>query len=262
MRRLPEGPNEPAAVDPDLELLPWDRASQAAPAKLVLIPGLGANRLLYGPQHAAEPTLAVPTWIEPAGRAEPLDRYARRLARHVADTLDLAPGFVLGGISLGGMLAAEMAAYLDPSCVAMIGGCRSPRAVNESIRLYARLSFVLPDWFFRLMLLGPVPWVFSRQQNIEGEHRRLVREVAACTEPGFTKWCANAINRWNGTAEADVPCPIRHIHGSDDRIIPADQPGVTELVQGGRHLINLSHAHQVNEFLRSCIKPRTPNPSS
>ena len=75
----------------------------------MLIPGLGADARLFRPQREFFPRLETPPWIE-WRRAEPLPAYAARLAA----TIDAAEPYHLGGASLGGMLALEMARVLDP----------------------------------------------------------------------------------------------------------------------------------------------------
>ena len=73
-------------------------------ARLIMLPGLGADERLFEPQRAAFPGLEVPPWL-PHEPEESLDAYARRMAA----TIWPSEHFYIGGASFGGMVALEMA---------------------------------------------------------------------------------------------------------------------------------------------------------
>jgi pimeloyl-ACP methyl ester carboxylesterase len=76
----------------------------------------------------------------------------------------------------------------------------------------------------------------------------------------FMQWGLRAILEWNPAPLEGIP--IRQIHGTRDRLIPARKVSADELIAGGGHLINLTHAEQVNHFLRGVVDgvvERTPN---
>src|ERR1043165_10147598 len=83
-------------------------------ASLLLLPGMGADERLLAPQRAEFPDLVVPRWI-PALRGESLADYARRLASSLGPAQDRW----IGGVSLGGMVALEMAPILRPRGVVL-----------------------------------------------------------------------------------------------------------------------------------------------
>jgi pimeloyl-ACP methyl ester carboxylesterase len=66
-------------------------------------------------------------------------------------------------------------------------------------------------------------------------------------DPEFARWAIGAILRWQPTPLADTP--VFHIHGQGDRMIRASMVTPDCLVPDGAHLINLSHAVQVNDFI-------------
>ena len=77
--------------------------------RLVLLPGMGADERMFEEQRAAFPGLIVPPWL-PARKRESLRDYAARMA----ETIRVERPFYLGGVSMGGMVALEMARYLKP----------------------------------------------------------------------------------------------------------------------------------------------------
>ena len=91
--------------------------------KLILIPGLGTDERLFERQRSAFPDLWVPPWILVRGN-EGLADYAARMAGVIANKQ--TEPFVLGGVSLGGMLAYEIARHVKPQAVVLIASCRTP----------------------------------------------------------------------------------------------------------------------------------------
>jgi len=61
------------------------------------------------------------------------------------------------------------------------------------------------------------------------------------------RWALRALLNWDPAPLQDTA--VRQIHGRRDRIIPARRVEADEIVPGGGHLINLTHAEQVNEFI-------------
>jgi pimeloyl-ACP methyl ester carboxylesterase len=66
----------------------------------------------------------------------------------------------------------------------------------------------------------------------------------------FTNWREGVRSVRGWSLSAQVPCPVRAIHGEVDRVIPLDSvPRVDAVVRGGSHLVNLTHPREVNAFL-------------
>jgi pimeloyl-ACP methyl ester carboxylesterase len=175
----------------------------------------------------------VPPWIEPRPR-ESLSDYARRLAA----TIDPIPPFYLGGCSFGGMVALEVARHLKPLAVVLIASCRTPLSVNAAILGCAPLARMLPENLLRFSAASCPP---------------AIRGLVA-SSPQMLRWGPIAIAQWKGVDVLDAP--VFHIHGSADRIIPASQVRADRFVHGGGHLINLTHADEVNAFIERAMEAR------
>jgi pimeloyl-ACP methyl ester carboxylesterase len=196
------------------------------PRRLVLFPGLGASARLFDLQRTIPATLEVPPWIEPL-RRETLADYARRLA----STLRPDPPFYLGGCSFGGMIALEAARHVKPLAVILIASCRTPLSVNQAILGCAPLANAMPAWIARLSARSSPP---------------SLRDLVAAS-PELLRWGPAAITRWRGVEQLDAP--IFRVHGACDRIIPLRQVRPDQVIRTGGHLINLTHAREVNAFI-------------
>jgi pimeloyl-ACP methyl ester carboxylesterase len=151
-------------------------------ATLVLLPGLGADPRLFGPQKRAFPDLISMEWPQ-AAEGQTLASYAER----VASRLPRSDSLVLGGSSFGGMVALEIAARVPVRGVVLIGSCRSPRAFASWIRGSRPLIAALPSPFFRprrwaLPLSDPFI-VFGGAAN-----RALAWDMVRDMTPRFLKW--------------------------------------------------------------------------
>ena len=218
-----------------------------------MVSGLGGDERLFVPQQTLPwPILAV-KWIEPR-RRESLASYGQRLA----ERLEVARPFFLGGVSIGGMLALEMSRWTRPEAVFLIASARSGHALRPIYRplgwaigtapLWASLPPHLSRPLARLIAKHLLP--SSRQLN--AEQRRFLAVIASNASPRFVRWGCRAVVTWPGV---DLPrVPVYHIHGERDRVIPLRRVRPDHIVRTGGHLINLSHAGEVNAYLKSKIE--------
>ena len=87
------------------------------------------------------------------------------------------------------------------------------------------------------------------------QERQLFWATAAATPAAFLKWGIEAILSWPPTP---VSAPVYHIHGRDDRLIPARLVEADRVVPGGGHLLTLTHPAEVNAFLMDVIGEAKP----
>ncbi len=211
--------------------------------QLMLLPGLGADARLFEPQKAAFPQLVVPPWIPPA-RNESLAAYAARMA----ETLQPSPSapWILGGVSMGGMIAYEIARHRKPDAVVMIASCRTREGLRHSFRAGSPLMPWLPvelwsvaKWLAPLILAGSGRYDANAQARLV----RMFHEM----DSAFMHWALAAILDWNPNLVDGLR--VFQIHGGRDLLIPAHNVEADALIPDGGHMINLTHAGQVNAFI-------------
>lgn len=211
---------------------------------IVFLPGLGEDQRLFFHQKKAFPHSLAPPWLLPQ-QNELLPHYARRWAKR----LKLKPNCFLVGVSFGGMVALEMAKWVRPRAVILVGSCLSP----ESIPPYFRMAGSLPYWpqlAKRLCRIFPIPSsYFLGAKKLSQRH--LVLRMFLESPDGFVQWTMEAIRNWEGFKGKGIR--VRHIHGERDHLIPAGRVQADQVVRGGGHLINLTHPHEVNRFIRRCM---------
>ena len=223
----------------------------SALAILVLIPGLGADHRLFDPQRAEFPDLLSPPWVEPAHR-ESLAGYAARMAEQIRSALPKGHSpLVLGGVSFGGMLAAQMAPLLKPDAVVLIGSALHPREIAFSLKMMAMASRWMPP------PPGPSARIMGRTfirrlGPMTREQRRFLETMVDAVPFSFLQWAAQAIFGWEGVLK--VNAKLVRLHGEVDRIIPFPAADLVHKIHGAGHVPNVSHADEVNRHLRILLR--------
>lgn len=217
----------------------------------MLLPGLGADSRLFDPQRGDFPDLISPAWLEPAS-GESLASYAGRMAERVRASLPAGDRpLILGGVSFGGMLAAQMTPLLRPDAVVLIGSALRPKEIAFSLKVMAMAGRWMPapagesaKFMGRAFIrrLGPM----------KREHRRFLESMIDAVPFSFLRWAGEAIFGWEGVAIVE-PKLVR-LHGEMDRIIPFPKSGLVHAIRGAGHVPNVSHAVEVNTHLRAVVR--------
>jgi pimeloyl-ACP methyl ester carboxylesterase len=229
------------------------------PAPLVLLPGLGADERLFGPQREAfGDALHVPEWIAPRSRGESLRAYAQRWAEpintRVAGFSDDRPWF-LGGASMGGMLALEMVPHLDrlPGALLLIASARSTPQYPAYVKLSAAVLNQLPPKAAAALLKWSAVPIGVRDGLDDPGYQRLAA-MAREADPERYLWSMGAAAEWTyagppETVRGQPFPPIRQIHGADDWMMPLPESDVDLVIDKAKHVLTLSHDRTVNRWL-------------
>lgn len=210
---------------------------------LILLSGLAADATVFAPQRLQFPQLIVPPWIAPQSN-ETLTEYAERFA----DAIRPATPCVLGGASFGGMVALEMARFLQPRAVLLIGSVRSPTELPRRVRIWRKLRPALP-----LLPIAPLQWSAGSASlarrwlpHLSG----VARQFSQADEAVF-RWSLAQLLAWKEPPTVD--CPIYQIHGDCDRVLPIARTRPDLIIRGGGHVISLTHAREVNAFIQESL---------
>jgi len=217
---------------------------------LILLPGMGGDVRMFVAQLAALPNATVPAWVEPQ-RGEPLAAFATRMARAVDPG---GPCFV-GGASFGGMVAVGMAPHLQARACFLIGSIRSPRELPRRVRILRPLGRVAgraPELIPTIVKALRV----AVSRRLAPATRSMLDQLAE-TDRRFFRWAAVAVLRWEPSPEP-LAVPVAQIHGDRDRILPHRLTRPDVLLRGAGHLISMTHAEAVNEFLRAGMAKHAP----
>ena len=216
-----------------------------ASTPLIFFSGLAADANVFAPQKLAFPQLIVPAWPRPHPN-DTLDTYCDRLA----DNLRIQGDPIIGGASFGGIIALHVAQRLHPRAVILIGSVRSATELSRVACFCRPLKAMIPLIPVRFMQLCCAPMASKLARNYFPHLSGLARQFRG-SDPAVFKWSLARILDWNSTPTVD--CPVFHIHGDRDYVLPLRYTKPNTIIAGGGHVISLTHPTDVNDFIRSVI---------
>jgi pimeloyl-ACP methyl ester carboxylesterase len=82
--------------------------------------------------------------------------------------------------------------------------------------------------------------------------RQLLRQLSDA-DGEFLRWATRAVLTWQ-PAPPPANVPVYHIHGDRDHVLPAACTRADHVVRSAGHVLSLTHADEVNEFLRTHMR--------
>lgn len=143
---------------------------------------------------------------------------------------------IVGGSSLGGIVAAEIAKHVRLHKLLLIGSTLNPDNINPVLKKLSTLSQITPVHLIQA-LAGKV--------NTIVENRLL--KMLSHSETLFIKSMCKAVFEWEGNQKPN--CAVAQIHGKNDHVIFPPSTGA-KIIQNGGHLIAMTHETCVVEFIK------------
>ncbi|MBS1707785.1 MAG: hypothetical protein JSS65_03585 [Armatimonadetes bacterium] len=224
-------------------------------ARLVFMPGLGTDRRLFVEQLSRFPHASTCEWIAPKP-----DDNLRAYASRWAEQQDWSKPTILVGFAFGGMVALEAtenhaAAREAVKGIVIVSGCRSGSAVSEGFRRQVAMSRMVPQAILRQGLLCFAER-FSERDDLADRHRQLLKEMATEIDIEMFRWSTKACSEWEyrGPVELSKQVPVFQIHGERDHVIPLVPGDPDTVLPNAGHLIQFTHANEVNAYIAKCAK--------
>lgn len=207
------------------------------------ISGLGADERAF--RHIRLPAGYRPVhlhWIAPRDK-EPLPEYALRMAEYI----DPSQPFVLIGLSLGGMVATEIAHHFPPTALILISSIPSSAHLPFYFRAAGAtgLHRLVP-----IRLLQNVSLVKRFFTTETDEDRALLRQMIRESDPAFIRWAVRAILTWE---KKEAPMQLFQIHGGRDWLLPRRYTHPQYLLPDAGHLMVLNRPAEINRILEEVL---------
>lgn len=212
------------------------------------ITGIGADKKIFNNICLPEGCKAIHLdWIKPLSN-ETLESYAVRLAERI----DINNPYILVGLSLGGMLATEIAKRYPPQELILISSIPSAKCLPRYFKVAGKLKL---QHFVPISLLKYASYFKRFFTSETPEEKIYLRKVIRDTDSSFIRWALNAIINWKS---AEAPASYVHIHGTRDIVLPIRYSTPTHVIKGGGHLMVLTRANEINNILREIYLSKLP----
>jgi len=214
---------------------------------IYFLPGLGADFRLFRKQLEAGMPITILEWKIPL-KGETIQQYAARMAADISKSDKL----ILGGVSMGGMMAIEIAKIVRPEKLILISSAKNRNELPLFFRFFKYLPVQrwLPYAFFNniQVVANAIYPLFGKMRR---EEKKIFVEMAKAAPQEFVKWALNAIVTWENT---EVPAPTIHIHGTADLILPYRYVRNVITIKKGTHLMISERAEEINAILNREFK--------
>jgi pimeloyl-ACP methyl ester carboxylesterase len=214
--------------------------------KIFLIAGLGADTRLFNNIDLGDNDVTPVDWIEP-NEHDTLTTYAQKLIHQYFIT----DSSIVIGVSLGGMLAVEIAKQVRLNKVILIS---SIKTINEAPG-YFKLGKVLP--LYKLLPAALLPKLGFMIRHVFGKMNPhdswLFHDMLKQSSPKFMKWALGALLKWKNET---VPANIYHIVGDKDLVFNYKLIKGATIIKGGTHIMIFDKAKQINKLLKAILKKK------
>ncbi len=209
--------------------------------KIYLFSGLGADERLFDQLTPLEGYEYVAIkYLKPSG-SKTLSDYAQLLV----DTYRFEQPFILGGVSIGGMIAQEIAEIIRPEKLILISTVRFTSEFPVFLRMvnngFARILIKKP----LLEMLAAVADRFTKKSNLG---RKLFYDMLHDSDADFMKFGARAALSWHPPV-TDIP--VIRFHGSKDKVFPISRIKRCIEIKDGSHFMIFDRGVEISQVLRT-----------
>ncbi|MBN4062120.1 alpha/beta hydrolase [Bacteroidales bacterium AH-315-I05] len=211
---------------------------------LYLIPGTGGDhRLFKNLQIENCETSHIELWLFEKG--ETLPEYAQRLSAQI----DTTQPYSIAGVSLGGMVAVEMAKFIQPEKVFLISSAKTKSELPLGYQLQKHIpiyKLFSGNFYKKITNFGRAIW----EPECKPENE-LCNQMVNDKHPDFIPRAIDAIVNWKNET---VPENVIHIHGDNDHTLPFHRINNPIRIKNGSHMMVLIHAHEISEMINDELK--------
>ncbi len=212
---------------------------------IYLVPGLANDKRIFKnlSEELKEYNLVYLEHLQPLDEDETIPEYAFRLIQH-QQFFD--EDSVIIGLSLGGIIATEMAKIISFKKVILLSTIKHYNEIPPLIRLASKLKIYLPPQLIK-NTVKPIS-ILLGVTNLTGAD--YISKIINDSNERHIVWVQKAIVKWNNNL---IPDNYIHIHGTKDEIFPIWSVKPSHRIKGGTHYMVMDRAKEVGEIIRYYI---------
>lgn len=216
-------------------------------ASIYTLPGLGFDERIFSKIDFGKSRVRHLNWIAP-GHMEGFTDYAKRIATSI-DNKD--ERVVLIGHSFGGVMAQEIAQYIDVQKIILLSSIKSREEMPWYFRVVSPLG--LHRLFTGKLISGTFAWWARSHGYRSSEEQSLFTNMIKRQSDSYLHWALKSLSEWDPSS---VPgAKIAHIHGEKDKTFPIHLLTTPYRTVGdGSHFMVYSQAEIVGKMIREEIE--------
>jgi pimeloyl-ACP methyl ester carboxylesterase len=211
--------------------------------KVYFISGLAADRRVF--KNIQLPEGFEPVYLDwiPPLKDESLQAYSLRLAQKI----NLNEEFILVGLSMGGMIAVEIANHYPVKKTIIISSIPASSHLPFYFRIAARM-YLQHLVSIRLVKIAAIAKrLFTTETK---EDKELLKSIIRESDSAFIRWALHAILKWKNER---IPGDLVHIHGTSDEILLIRYTKPTHTIKKAGHLLVMNRSQDINQILNDIL---------
>ena len=209
-----------------------------------LMPGLAASSAIFERIELPVATFEIVflEWEIPLYN-ESLSDYAKRIATKITH-----PNPVLIGVSFGGILVQEIAAFVQARKVIIISSVKSNLEFPRRMKIAKTTkAYKLIPMSLILNLENLAKFSFGGKIN---QRIKLYEKYLSVRDINYLEWAVEKVILWDRTV---IDESVIHLHGDNDDVFPIKYIQKCIVVKGGTHIMILSKYKWLNANLPNII---------
>lgn len=206
---------------------------------IYIFSGLGADKRVFKYMDFSGFNTTFIEWVRP-NKNESIHDYAKRLTQQITTSRP-----TLIGISFGGIMATEVAKLIPTEKIILIASAQTKHEIPFYYRLAGQLKIhkLLPAGILKNSNFLS-NWFFGTKTKLDKE---LLKEILKDTDTEFLKWAIDRIVTWQNTTSHNN---VKHIHGTNDKVLPIRNVNVDLQVFNGGHFMTVNKADELSKLVR------------
>lgn len=206
---------------------------------LYCISGLGADERVFRKIRLKGYKMIHIPWPEYDEHDE-LPCYAQKVAYLIKEKNPL-----ILGVSLGGMVAVEIAKYMPVKKLVIVSSAKTKDEMPPYTNIFGRLmkSGILPPFLYKT----PNIILFEKFGTESEEDDAVLSAILRDSDGKFMRWAMKAIAVWDNETIVES---LIHIHGTNDKIIFPDNISANYWIDDGGHMMIYNRAAEVSKIIQ------------
>lgn len=169
-------------------------------------------------------------------------------ARVISSQVDTNGKYIFIGVSLGGMICAELADYMKPEKIIIISSAKCCKELPFRYRFQKiiPLNKIIPKGLIKSGAQFLQPLVEPDRKL----HEDVFKSMLKSKNTDYYKRTVNIILNWNRQKSNNK---IIHIHGTNDHTIPIRNVKADYKIADGSHMMTLTRGEEINKIIQSIL---------